>query len=65
MLADRRMDNSEVIGYCNSDFIECFDSRKSISGYIFMFSNGTIPRKSTKQTLIVESTMEADFVSCC
>ena len=35
MLMYRRMDNLEIIGYSNSNFTGCVDSRKSTSGYIF------------------------------
>uniref|UniRef100_A0A2N9GN46 CCHC-type domain-containing protein n=1 Tax=Fagus sylvatica TaxID=28930 RepID=A0A2N9GN46_FAGSY len=34
MLMYRRTDNLEVIGYSDSDFAGCIDSRKSTSGYI-------------------------------
>jgi hypothetical protein len=35
MLMYRRTDNLEVIGYSDSDFAGCIDSRKSTPGYIF------------------------------
>ncbi|XP_061359608.1 secreted RxLR effector protein 161-like [Gastrolobium bilobum] len=38
MLMFRRTDNLEVIGYSDSDYASCIDSRKSTSGYIFMLS---------------------------
>ena len=60
----RRMDNLEVIGYSDSDFAGCVDSRKSTSGYIFMMAGGVVSWRSAKQTLIATSTMEAEFVSC-
>ena len=60
----RRTDNLEVIGYSDSNFAGCVDSRKSTSGYIFMMANGAISWRSAKQTLIATSTMEAEFVSC-
>ena len=60
----RRTDELEVIGYSDSDFATCVDSRKSTSGYIFMFANEAISWRSAKQTLIAISTMEAKFVSC-
>ncbi|XP_050890473.1 secreted RxLR effector protein 161-like [Lathyrus oleraceus] len=64
MLMYRKTDNLDVIGYSDSDFVGCVDSRKSTSGYIFMMANGDISWRSTKQTLIATSTMEAEFVSC-
>jgi hypothetical protein len=54
----------EVIGYSDSDFAGCVDSRKSTSGYTFMMAGGAVSWRSAKQTLIATSTMEAEFVSC-
>ncbi len=64
MLMYRRTDNLEVIGYSDSDFAGCVDSRKSTSGYIFMMAGGVVSWRSAKHTLIATSTMEAEFVSC-
>jgi hypothetical protein len=64
MLMYRQTDNLDVIGYLNSDFAGCVDSRKSTSRYIFMMADGAISWRSTKQTLVATSTMEAEFVSC-
>ncbi|XP_062112445.1 secreted RxLR effector protein 161-like [Humulus lupulus] len=59
----RRTDNLEVVGYSYSDFAGCVDSRKSTSGYVFMFVDGVMSWRSTKQTLTAPSTMEVDFAS--
>lgn len=64
MLTYRRSDNIEIIGYSDSDFAGCQDSRKSTTGYIFLLAGGAIAWKSAKQTLIASSTMEAEFVAC-
>ena len=42
MLKYKRTDNLEIIGYSDSDFVGCVDSRKSTSGYIFMFAGGAV-----------------------
>ena len=34
----RRTSNLEVVGYSDSDFAGCVDSRKSTSGYIFILT---------------------------
>ena len=57
------MDNLEIIGYSDSNFASCVDSRKSTSRYIFMFVGGAISWRSAKQTFIATSTMEVEFVS--
>ena len=64
MLKYRRTENLEVVGYSDSDFAGCVDSRKSTSGYIFMLAGGAVSWRSAKQTLITTSTTEAEFVSC-
>ncbi|KAG4110494.1 hypothetical protein ERO13_D13G052366v2, partial [Gossypium hirsutum] len=58
------LENLEVISYSDSDFFGYVDSRKSTSGYIFMFASGVISQRSVKQILTATSTMEAEFVSC-
>ncbi|XP_041011264.1 secreted RxLR effector protein 161-like [Juglans microcarpa x Juglans regia] len=63
MLMYRRTDNLEVIGYLDSDFAGCIDSRKSTLGYIFFMAAGVVSWRSAKQTLTTTSTMEAEFVS--
>ncbi|KAL0378491.1 UNVERIFIED_CONTAM: Copia protein [Sesamum radiatum] len=64
MLMYRRTENLEVVGYSDSDFAGCVDSRKSTSGYIFMITSGAVSWRSAKQTLVATSTMEAEFMSC-
>jgi hypothetical protein len=64
MLMYRRTDNLEVIGYSDSDFAGCIDSRKSTSGYIFLMVGGAVSWRSAKQILTATSTMEVEFVSC-
>jgi chaperone required for assembly of F1-ATPase len=64
MLMFRRTDEFEVLGYSDSDFAGCLDSRKSTSGYIFMLAGGAVSWRSAKQTLTATSTMQAEFVAC-
>ena len=63
-LTYRHNDQLKVIGYSDSDFAECVDTRKSTSGYIFLLSGGAISWRSTKQKLVALSTIEAEFVAC-
>src|SRR5438270_10181139 len=57
-LTYQRSDHLEIIGYTDSDFAGCIDSRRFTSGYVFMMAGGAISWKSAKQTLISSSTME-------
>ena len=64
MLTYRRYDHLEVIGYTDSDFAGCIDTRKSTFGYVYLLVGGAISWKSAKQSVIAASTMEAEFVAC-
>jgi hypothetical protein len=64
MLTFRKLDNLEVIGYSDFDFSGCVDSKKSTSGYIFMFVGGPISWKSAKQSITASSTMQEEFMAC-
>ncbi|XP_047979038.1 secreted RxLR effector protein 161-like [Salvia hispanica] len=64
MLTYRRSDNLEVIGYSDSDYAGCVDSRKSTFSYLFLLAEGAVSWKSGKQSVIATSTMEAEFVAC-
>ncbi|XP_062089758.1 secreted RxLR effector protein 161-like [Humulus lupulus] len=59
MLTYRRSDHFEIIGYSDSDFAGCQDSRRSTSGYIYLLGGGAMSWRSAKQTLIASSTMAA------
>ena len=52
----------EPVGYTNSDLQSDIDSRKSTSGYVFTFGGGAISW-SVKQSSIVDSTMEAEYIA--
>lgn len=57
--------NSDLVGYCDSDYASDTESRKSTSGYIFLMNNGPIIWASRKQQTIALSTMEAEFMAAC
>ncbi|RVW88542.1 Retrovirus-related Pol polyprotein from transposon TNT 1-94 [Vitis vinifera] len=60
----RYLSNPEIVGYSDSNFARCLDSRRSTLGYIFMLAGGAVSWKSVKQTLIASSIMEAEFIAC-
>ena len=64
MLIYQKSENLEIIGYLDSDFAGCQDSKCSTSGYVFMLVGGAISWKSSKQTLIASLTMAAEFIAC-
>ncbi|XP_070029346.1 secreted RxLR effector protein 161-like [Nicotiana sylvestris] len=64
MLMYRRSKHLEVVGYSDSDFAGCIDTRKSTFGYLFQLAEGAISWKSAKPSIIATSTMEGEFVAC-
>ena len=64
MLTYERSDALEILGYSDSDFAGCVDTKKSTSGYVFTLAGGAISWKSSKQTVTASSTMHAEFVAC-
>ncbi|XP_031267448.1 secreted RxLR effector protein 161-like [Pistacia vera] len=64
MLTYRRSDHLEVIGYSNSYFARCVDTRKFTFVYLFLLARGATSWKSAKQSIIATSTMEVEFVTC-
>ena len=63
MLTYRHLENLEVIGYQDSYCVGCLDNSKSTFGYMFLFVGGGVPWKSSKQSLIASSILEAKFVA--
>jgi len=55
--------NNKFIGYSDSDFANDEKTRRSTSGYIFLFGKSPISWKSQLQKNVTLSTAEAEFVS--
>ncbi|KAM1286047.1 hypothetical protein ACFX13_000129 [Malus domestica] len=53
----------QVEGYTDADFQSDVDDRSSNSGYVFTLNGGAVSWKSKKQSLIVDSTTEAEYVA--
>jgi hypothetical protein len=49
-----------LLGYTDSDYAGCLNTRKSTSGYIFKFGNGAILWRSKLQDCTATSTTEAE-----
>jgi len=64
VLTYKRSDHLEVIGCTNSNFAGCVDTRKSTFSYVYLLAGGAISWKSAKQSVIVASTMEVEFMAC-
>ena len=53
----------KVEGYTDLDFMTDVDDRKSISECIFLCNEDSVSWKSFKQSIIVDSTMEAEYIT--
>ena len=57
-----------IYGYADADFATDLDSRKSTTGWVFMYNGGAISWRSHQQSVTALSTSEADriyeFIGC-
>ena len=60
-----RCDDLIPIGYTDSNFQSDLDFGKSTSGCVFTLGGEAISWRSVKQSCIVDSTMEAEYVATC
>ena len=52
-----------IEGYSDANWVTGSTESKSTSGYVFMVGGGAVSWKSSKQTCIARSTMEAEFIA--
>lgn len=64
-LSENCCDTESLIGYSDADWAECRRDRKSNSGYLFKFNNGTISWSCRKQPCVTLSSTEAEYVALC
>ncbi|XP_074377786.1 secreted RxLR effector protein 161-like [Apium graveolens] len=59
----QKVNDSKVLGYCDSDWAKSVDDSKSTSGNIFFFGSSAITWMSKKQQVVALSTEEAEYIS--
>ena len=62
-IAYHRNASNKLIGYSDSDFGGCTETRRSTSGCIFIFAGGPVFWQSKRQPCVTRSTLEAEYVS--
>ena len=55
--------NCDLIGYCDTDFAGDMQTRKSTSGYVFLYCNGPISWCAQRQKIVTLSSTAAEYVS--
>jgi len=55
-------DNLEPIGYVDSNYAVCKDTRQSTEGNIFMIAKGSISWECKRQDTVALSTVEVEFM---
>jgi len=58
-----RDNNKELSGYCDADWANDLENRRSISGFVFKFGGGAVSWSSKKQSTVALSTMEAEYMA--
>ncbi|XP_017978303.1 PREDICTED: uncharacterized mitochondrial protein AtMg00810-like [Theobroma cacao] len=53
--------NLMIVGYCDSDWAGCPNSRKSVTGYNMFIGNSLVTWKSKKQSVVSRSSAEAEY----
>jgi hypothetical protein len=53
----------KLVGYCDADFANCAETRKSVTGVIFFVANGPVVWISKIQPIVTLSSTEAELVS--
>ena len=57
------MGHEIIYGYADADFATDLDSRKSTTGWVFMYNGGAISWRSHQQSVTALSTSEAEYMS--
>ncbi len=55
--------NRYISGYCDADYAGDLANAKSTSGYIILLAGGIISWKSKLQSIIAQSTTEAEYIA--
>ena len=53
----------KLVGFTDSDWANCLDTRRSIGGYGFTLRSGLISWNARKQKIVVTSSCEAEYIA--
>jgi hypothetical protein len=55
----------ELVGYCDADYANDVETRRSTSGYAIFYGKGPIAWRCQRQPIVSLSTTEAEYISGC
>lgn len=61
----RRDCELQLIGFADADYAGDLDTRRSTTGYVFMYGGGPVSWNSKRQSTVALSTMEAEYMALC
>lgn len=50
-------------GFCDADYAECRETRRSTSGHVFLLAGAAISWRSRRQEVVATSTTEAEYIA--
>lgn len=59
----KKVGDSSLFGFSDSDYAGDLDDRKSTSGFVFIMGSGAVSWSTKKQQIVTLSTTEAEFVA--
>ncbi|KAG3146505.1 hypothetical protein PI124_g10104 [Phytophthora idaei] len=59
----RNLETITIDGYCDSDWGNCPDTRRSITGYSLMIAGGPVACATRRQSVVAQSTAQAEYVA--
>jgi len=61
---ERGILNQELVGYCDSDYAGCPNTRKSVTGRCIFFGGNLVSWVSKKQSSVALSSTDAEYIAC-
>ena len=63
MYGGQRQDDSQIVGYVDSDYAEDLNRRRSLTRYLFTLNNCTVNWKAQLQRVVALSTTEVEYTA--